>query len=123
MGNRHLLGGTMNPGDTTTFEIDEQSGQSISNIGGDQTNYYGERSRAALGGKILGVLGLFLSVVGGAVLVPVAVATVHHLLHDLHAGGIKPPVTHYLPSVWPVAVGLLLSGFVVKRAARILVGR
>ena len=113
----------MNPSDTTTFEVDQQSGQNISNVGGNQTNYYGERKGVARAGKILGALGLFLSVVGVAVLVPVAVATVHNLLHDAHHGGIKPPVTHYLPPVWPAAVGLLLSGFVVKRAARIAVER
>ena len=54
----------MNPSDTTTFEIGQQSGQSISNIGGDQTINYGERSGAARVGKILGALGLFLSIVG-----------------------------------------------------------
>jgi hypothetical protein len=113
----------MNPSDTTTFEIEQQSGQSISNIGGDQTIYYGGRSGAARLGKILGTVGLFLSIGGVAVLVPVVVATVHNLLHDVHAGGIKPPVAHYLPAVWPAAIGLLLGGFIVKRAARIVVGR
>jgi hypothetical protein len=109
--------------DPTSFEIEQQSGQSISNVGGDQTIYYGDRSRAVRVGKILGAVGLFLSIAGAAVLVPVVVATVHNVLHDAHAGGIKPPVTHYLPSVWPVVIGLLLGGFVVKRAARIVVGR
>ena len=113
----------MNPSDTTTFEIGQQSGQSISNIGGDQTINYGERSGAARVGKILGALGLFLSIVGVVVLVPVAVATVHSVLQDIHAGGIKPPVTHYLSPAWPAAVGLLVGGFVAKRAARIVVGR
>ena len=113
----------MTVSDSTTFEVEQQSGQSISNIGGDQTNYYGDRGGAARVGKILGVVGLCLSMVGVALLVLAVVATVHNVLHDVHSGGIKPPVTHYLPGIWPAAVGLLLGGFVIKRAARIAVGR
>jgi hypothetical protein len=113
----------MNSSDTTAFEIDRQSGQNISNIGGDQTIYYGDRSRAARIAKILGALGLFLSLVGAALLVPIGVTTAHNMLHDVHAGGVRAPYTQYLPSVWPAAVGLVVAGFVVKRFARIVVGR
>ena len=105
----------------TTFEVDHQSGQNISNIGGDQTIYYGERSRAARVGKMIGALGLFLCLVGVAVLVPIGVTTANHVMHA--AGGIHAPYTQYLPSIWPAALALLVAGFVLMRFARIMVGR
>jgi hypothetical protein len=111
----------MNSSVATTFEVDHQSGQNISNIGGDQTIYYGDRGRAARLGKILAALGLFLCLVGVAVLVPVGVTTATHMLHA--ADGIHAPYTQYLPSVWPAPLGLLGGGFVLTRFARIMVGR
>jgi hypothetical protein len=111
----------MNSSVATTFEVDSQSGQNISNIGGDQTIYYGDRSRAARVGKILAALGLCLCLVGVAVLVPIGVTTAKHMLHA--AGGIHAPYTQYLPSVWPAPLGLLVGGFVFTRLARIMVGR
>ena len=111
----------MNSSVATTFEVDNQSGQNISNIGGDQTIYYGDRGRAARVGRILAALGLVLCLVGVAVLVPIAVTTAKHMLHA--AGGVHAPYTQYLPSVWPAALGLLVGGFVVTRFARIMVAR
>ena len=113
----------MNPSEATTFEIEAQSGQNISNIGGDQTIYFGDRSRATRIGRVLATLGLLLSLLGFAVLVPVGVTTAHSVLHDIHAGGLQTPYTHYVSWVWAVAVGLLVGGLVIKRVARILVGR
>jgi hypothetical protein len=104
-----------------TFEVDNQSGQNISNVGGDQTIYYGDRSRAARAGKILAALGLFLCLVGVAVLVPIGVTTANHMLHA--AGGLHAPYTQYLPSAWPAPLVLLVGGFVVTRVARIVAGR
>ncbi|MGZ6617351.1 MAG: hypothetical protein ACXVFQ_23375 [Solirubrobacteraceae bacterium] len=105
----------------TTFEVDHQSGQNISNIGGDQTIYYGDRNRAGRIGKILGTLGLFLCLVGVALLVPIGVTTANHLMHAV--GGVQAPYTQYLPSIWPAALALLVAGLVVTRFARIMVGR
>ncbi len=113
----------MHSSQTTTFGIDHQSGQNISNVGGDQTIYYGDVSRANRISKALGMLGLLLTLVGLAALIPLAVTTAHSLLHDVRAGGAKTPLTQYLPSGWPVAVGLLVGGLVVKRFVRVMVGR
>ena len=114
----------MNPSEATTFEIEAQSGQNISNIGGDQTIYFGDRSRATRIGRVLATLGLLLSLLGFAVLVPVGVTTAHSVLRDIHhPGGLQTPYTHYLSWGWFAAVGLLVGGFVIKRVARILVGR
>jgi hypothetical protein len=107
----------------TTFEIDSQSAQNISNIGGNQTINYGDRSRAARIGKVLATLGLVLSLVGLALLVAIGVATTENVLHAVHAGEVQTPYTQYLASSWPGAVGLLMGGFVMNRFARILVGR
>ena len=107
----------------TVFEIARQSAQSISNVGGNQTINYGDRSRAARIGKVLAALGLVLCLVGLALLVPIGVATTQNVLDAVHAGGVQTPYTQYLASSWPAAVGLLVGGFVVNRFAQILVGR
>jgi hypothetical protein len=113
----------MNSSDATIFEIDTQLGQNISNIGGDQRVYIGDRSRSARVGRVLGALGLLLSLVGLALLVLVGVTTAHTVLDAVHDGGIQVPYTQYLPSGWPAPVGLSVGGFVVNRLARIMVGR
>ena|SRR5436305_3353465 len=109
--------------DGTTFEIDRQSGQNISNIGGDQTIYYGGGNRASRWGKILATAGLLLSLVGLVMVVVFGVMTAHSVLDAMTNGGLEKPYTQYVPSAWPTAVGLIVSGFVVNRVARIMVGR
>lgn len=105
------------------FDIDSQLAQNISNIGGNQSIHYGDRTRAARIGKVIAVLGLLLSLAGLALLVAVAVTTTQSALDAVHAGGVETPYTQYLASGWPVAVGLLAGGFVVNRFARIVVSR
>jgi hypothetical protein len=117
------LGRAVASGVATTFEIDRQSGQNISNIGGDQTIYYGDRNRASRWGKVLAAVGLLLSLIGLALLAVVGVMTAHSVLHAMKDGGVQTPYTQYLPSAWPAAVGLIVTGVVVNRVARILVGR
>jgi hypothetical protein len=113
----------MSSGDATTFEIEGQSGQNISNIGGDQKIYYGDRSRAARLGKVLAALGLLLSLAGLALLVAVGVTTAKSVVDAMRAGGVQTPYTQYLTSGWPAAVVLVFGGFIVNRFARIMVGR
>jgi hypothetical protein len=112
--------GAMNPNAGTAFDIDRQSGGNISNVGGDQTIYYVDRSRATRLGKIVATLGLLLSLAGVALLVSIGVTTAHRVMH---AGGLHMRYTHYVPRYWPAAVGLLLGGFVIRRFVRIMVGR
>jgi hypothetical protein len=107
----------------TAFEIDRQSGGTISNVGGDQTIYYGDRSRTTRAGRVLAALGLFLSLAAFALLVPLGVTTAHRVLDAVHAGELHGPYPHYVPGYWPVAAGLLVAGFVFRRFARIMVGR
>jgi hypothetical protein len=105
------------------FDIESQLAQNISNIGGNQTINYGDRTRAARIGTVMAVLGLLLSLAGLALLVAVAVTTTQSVLDALHDGAVETPYTQYLASGWPVAVGLLVGGVVVNRFARIVVGR
>jgi hypothetical protein len=107
----------------TTFEVDSQSGQTISNIGGSQTINYGERRGGARTGRVLWLLGFALCIAGLALLVPIGVATTHNVLDAAKAGGVQTPYTQYLVSDWPAAVGLLIGGVVMNRFARMLVGR
>jgi hypothetical protein len=120
----HLEEEAMSTSEMTSFEIDRQSGQNISNIGGDQTTiFYGDRSRATRWGKLLATLGLVLSLVGLALLVVFGVMTVHSVMNAVKDGGVMKPYTQYVPAAWPAAVGLMVGGFVVNRVARIVVGR
>ena len=113
----------MSPGDATTFDIDRQAGANISNVGGDQTIYYGDRSRAIRAGKLVAAFGLCLSLIGFALLVTIGVTAAHRVMHDAHAGGIHAPYTQYVASYWPAAAALLVAGFVFRRFARIMIGR
>jgi hypothetical protein len=118
-----LIGTAVNSSPATAFDIDRQSGATISNIGGDQTIYYGERGRVTRAGKALAAFGLLLSLAGFALLVSLCVMTGHRVLQDAHAGGIHGPYTQYVPSYWPAAAALLVGGFIFRRVVRIIVGR
>ena len=120
---RESAGRTLALSEATTFDVDRQSGQNISNIGGDQTIYYGDRNRASRLGKVLATTGLLLSLVGLVLLVVFGVMTAHSVLYAAKNGGVEKPYTQYLPSAWPATLGLIVSGFVVNRVARIVAGR
>lgn len=120
---REVSGIPMTATDATTFDIDSQSGQNISNVGGDQTIYYGEHTRANRWGKVLAALGLLLSLIGLALLVVFGAMTTHNVLNAMKDHDFGKPYTQYLPSGWPGAVGLIVTGFVVNRVARIVVSR
>jgi hypothetical protein len=120
---RESPGSPVDSRDATTFEVERQSGQNISNIGGDQTIYYGDRNGPLRAGKVLAAFGLLLSLVGLALLVVFGVMTAHNVLDAANNGGVEKPYTQYVPSAWPGVVGLLVGGFVVNRVARIVVER
>jgi hypothetical protein len=107
----------------TAFEIDRQSAGNISNVGGDQTIYYADRNRSSRWGKVLAAVGLLLSLAGLVLLVVFGVMTAHSVLDAMKNHDFAKPYTQYLPSGWPAAFALIVSGFVVNRVARILVGR
>jgi uncharacterized membrane protein YidH (DUF202 family) len=107
----------------STFEVDKQLANTISNIGGNQAIYYGDRSPTARIGKVLAVLGLVLCLAGLALFVAVGVATTQNVLDAVHNGAARTPYTQYVASGWSAAIALLVGGFVINRFARILTGR
>ena len=116
----------MNPSEITTFEIEAQSGQNVSNIGGDQTIYFGDRGLYTY--KCYGVVDLAITYgipvwKSAAPWFKLEIYNAHSVLHDIHGQGLQTPYTHYLSAGWAAAVGLLVVGFVVKRFARVTVGR
>lgn len=104
----------------TRFDIDRQIGESINNVGGNQTFNIGGRGRSAVVGKVLGLFGLALSLGGLALLVSVAVATAQNVLDAVENGGAEAPYTQYLASDWTPAVALFVAGIVVKRLGRVI---
>jgi hypothetical protein len=102
------------------FDIDRQIGESINNVGGNQTFNIGNRGRSEVVGKALGVLGLVLSFGGLALLVSVAVTTTQSVLDAVENGGAEAPYTQYLASTWPPAVALLVAGIVLNRLGRVI---
>jgi hypothetical protein len=101
-----------------TFDIEAQAAAAITNIGGDQTVYAGERrSRIP---RIVSVIGLAASLSGLGLLVLTGVRTADTLLAadtwpsnwDYYAGAVA--------ETWLPAVILLAAGIVLSRLGRIL---
>jgi hypothetical protein len=102
------------------FDIDRQIGDSINNVGGNQTINVGSAGRSAVVGKVLAAVGLALSFGGLALLVSVAVMTTQNVLDAAENEGAEAPYTQYLASTWRPAVALLVVGIVVKRFGRVI---
>jgi hypothetical protein len=99
-----------------SYDIETQAAAAITNVGGDQTVYAGERRSAfARWGALLGVA---LSLGGLGLLVLAGVRTADVLL----ANDFWPPeaayYTDHVSPLWLPAVVLLGAGFVVKRFAK-----
>jgi hypothetical protein len=104
----------------TRFDIDRQWGESINNVGGDQTINFGGGGRSVVVGRVMGAIGLALSLGGLALLVSVAVTTTQSVLEAVDNGGAEAPYTQYLASSWVPAVALLVAGIVVNRFGRVI---
>lgn len=103
----------------TRFDIDRQWGESINNVGGNQTINLGG-GRSVVVGRVMGAIGLALSLGGLALLVSVAVTTTQSVLEAVDNGGAEAPYTQYLASSWVPAVALLVAGIVVNRFGRVI---
>ena len=101
-----------------TFDIETQAAAAITNIGGDQTVYAGERRSPVP--RVVSVLGLLVSLVGLGLLVLTGIRTADTLL----ALNFWPPSPAYytaaLPDTWKPAVILLVVGIVLSKAGRVL---
>lgn len=99
-----------------SYDIETQAAAAITNIGGDQTVYAGERRSAfARCGALLGVT---LSLGGLGLLGLAGVRTAETLLANDSWPSEAAYYTENVSTVWVPAVVLLFAGFVVKRFAR-----
>jgi hypothetical protein len=101
-----------------TFDIETQAAAAITNIGGDQTVYAGERRSPVP--RLVSVLGLLLSLSGLGLLVLTGIRTAETLL----ALNFWPPSPLYytaaLPDTWKPAVILLVVGIVLSKVGRVI---
>ena len=104
--------------DEVTFDIDTQAAAEITNVGGDQTIYAGERRSRVL--RLVSVLGLALWMTGLGLLVLTGIRTAKTLL----ANDFWPPrISYYTGAVadlWKPAVLLFAAGIFVSLTGRVL---
>ena len=106
------------------FEIDSQSGSSISNVGGDQNVYFGGvRSRAAAIGRGVAALGLALFFGGVGLFITTVVISMQRLVSDINGSGISDNYRHYVPDISIPALALLAAGIVLVRFGRLYANR
>jgi hypothetical protein len=101
-----------------TFDVETQAAAAITNVGGNQTVYAGERrSRIP---RIVSVIGLLVSLSGLGLLVLTGVRTANTLLE----ADFWPLNGHYytaaVPSTWLPALILVGVGLVLARLGRVL---
>ena len=101
-----------------TFDIETQAAAAITNIGGDQTVYAGERSSRVP--RVVSVLGFALSLTGLGLLILTGIRTANTLL----ASDFWPSDTAYytgaIADTWQPAVILLVVGILLSRLGRVL---
>jgi len=101
-----------------TFDIETQAAAAITNIGGDQTVYAGERRSPVP--RLISVLGLLLSLSGLGLLVLTGIRTADTLL----ALNFWPPAPAYytaaVPDTWLPAMILLVVGIALLKVGRVL---
>jgi hypothetical protein len=101
-----------------TFEIETQAAAAITNIGGDQTVYAGERQSPIP--RLLSLSGLVLSLTALGLLVYTGITTANELL----ANDFWPSDVDYyrgtVEGTWLPAVILLVAGVVSSRIGRVL---
>jgi hypothetical protein len=104
--------------DEVTFEVDTQAAAAITNIGGDQTVYAGERrSRIP---RLVSVLGLALWLTGLGLLVLTGVRTADTLLANDFWASDSSYYTGAIAETWRPAVTLFVVGIVVSLLGRVL---
>ena len=104
--------------DEVTFEIDNQAAAAITNVGGDQTIYAGERrSRVP---RLVSVLGLALWLTGLGLLVLTGIRTAKTLLANDFWPSRASYYTGAVADLWKPAVLLFVVGIVVSLFGRVL---
>jgi hypothetical protein len=104
--------------DEVTYEIETQAAAAITNIGGDQTVYSGER-RSPIP-RLLSLAGLTLSFSALGLLVYTGIGTANELLANDSRPSDIGYYTDAIASTWQPAVILLVAGIVLSRVGRVL---
>jgi hypothetical protein len=104
--------------DEVTYDIETQAAAAITNIGGDQTIYAGER-RSPIP-RLLSLTGLTLSLTALGLLVYTGVNTANELLANDFWPSDVGYYTDAIASTWQPAVILLVAGIVLSRVGRAL---
>ena len=116
----------------TRFELREQRGETINNVGGNQNIFLPGKSIVLPSGstgdltreeRAAAAIGLLLFWAGVAFLGLAVRATVGTILDAQHAGTLAAPYTHYVSGHWQLALGLIFAGMVVPRLGLRLFGR
>jgi hypothetical protein len=101
-----------------TFDIETQAAAAITNIGGDQKVYAGERSSPVP--RLVSVLGLVLKLAGLGLLVLTGARTANALLASDFWPSDVGYYTDAVAGTWQPAVILLVAGIVLSRFGRAL---
>jgi hypothetical protein len=101
-----------------TFDIETQAAAAITNIGGDQTVYAGERRSPVP--RMVSVLGLLLSLGGLGLLVLTGIRTADTLLASNFWPSDPAYYTEPVAGTWLPAAILLVAGIVVSKVGRVL---
>jgi hypothetical protein len=101
-----------------TFDIETQAAAAITNIGGNQTVYEGERRSPVP--RLVSVLGLVLSLAGLGLLVLTGFRTADRLLASNFWPSDPAYYTDAVAGIWLPAAILLVAGIVLSKVGRVL---
>jgi hypothetical protein len=104
--------------DEVTYDIETQAAAAITNIGGDQTVYTGERRSPVP--RLVSALGLVLSLTGLGLLVLTGTRTADVLLESNFWPSDPAYYTDAVADTWLPAVILLIAGIVLSKVGRVL---
>jgi hypothetical protein len=124
------LGHGSTPG--SRFELGDQRGETINNIGGDQNIFLPGRSIVLPSGttgpltpaeRAAAAAGLLLFWTGVLLLALTVWATVDNVLDAQRTQALQAPYTDYVSGPWKAGLGLIFAGVVLPRLALRLFGR
>jgi hypothetical protein len=104
--------------DDVTFDVETQTAAAITNIGGDQTVYTGERTSPVP--RLFSIIGLALTLGGLGLLVMTGIGTADTLLAENSWPLEVAYYTENVAATWLPAVILLAGGIVLSRVGRAL---
>jgi hypothetical protein len=114
------------------FDLGDQRGETINNVGGNQNIFLPGKSIVLPGGtsgslthaeRAAATLGLLLFWTGVLLLGLTAWATVDNVLDAQRAHTLAAPYADYVSGPWKAGLGLIFAGVVVPRLALRLFGR